>query len=179
MRLGARLGIYGVMTAVLAVGGAQSVAAQCLLCDAPAPQVALESPIRDAERPLRVEIVADLNFSRMVVGSSGGNIALDPASGRSQASGDVQLVSGMGFSGRIHIEGTPGRAVRIDLPEQVVLSAVNGGRVTVTDIHTGQPPVVRIGPDGRLDLALGGRLIVFGPVDGEFRGRIPVTVSYE
>lgn len=169
-----------IVTAI-AVGFAQPAPAQCLLCtgDARGPVDAIDRADAEAERPLRVEITADLDFARLVAGASGGNISLDPSTGHPSSTGDVRQVSGLGFTGRIHIEGSPGRMVRIDLPETAILTSANGGRVTVSNIGTGLAPLVRIGGDGRLDVTLGGQLHIIGAVDGEFRGRIPVTVSYE
>ena len=104
---------------------------------------------------------------------------MEPGSAGAIVHGDVRTVSGMAFQGRIHIEGVAGAMVRITLPDDVTLTAPNGGQARVTDISIGQSPVVRLGPDGRLDVAFGGQLQVTGQVDGDFRGRIPVTVSYE
>lgn len=169
------------MAMAMTVGFAGPAAAQCLLCtgEAHGPIDAIDRADAEAERPLRVEITADLDFARLVAGASGGHISLDPATGHPSSTGDVRQVSGMGFTGRIHIEGSPGRMVRIDLPGTVILTSANGGRVTVTNIGTGLAPLVRIGADGRIDVTLGGQLHIVGAVDGEFRGRIPVTVSYE
>ncbi|MEQ1687459.1 MAG: DUF4402 domain-containing protein [Sphingopyxis sp.] len=171
----------GALALVFAADPIQPAAAQCLLCagDARNPPDALDSPDDRNERPLRVEITADLDFSRLVVGNTGGNVRIDPVTGHKLVTGDVHSVSAMGFSGRIHIEGTPGRMVRIDLPDVVALTSASGGRVMVSELSTGASSVVRIGPDGRIDVALGGQLQLSGAVDGDFRGRIPVTVSYE
>ncbi|MEQ1510547.1 MAG: DUF4402 domain-containing protein [Sphingopyxis sp.] len=159
----------------------QPVGAQCLLCEAGARNQ--DDVSRDSnqpqERPLRVEITADLDFSRLVAGPGGGHVTIDPATGRPVSAGEIHLVSGSGFSGRIHIEGMPGRMVRIDVPQSVSMTSASGGRATVSDISTGLSPLLRIGPDGRLDVALGGRLELSGSVDGEFRGRIPITINYE
>ncbi|MEQ1724788.1 MAG: DUF4402 domain-containing protein [Sphingopyxis sp.] len=171
----------GALALAFAAGPIQPAAAQCLLCagDARNPSDAIDSPEDMNERPLRVEITADLDFSRLVVGNTGGNVRIDPATGHRLVTGDVHSVAATGFSGRIHIEGAPGRMVRIVLPNVVALTSTSGGRVMVSGLTTGAASVVRIGPDGRLDVALGGQLQLSGAVDGDFRGRIPVTVSYE
>ncbi len=164
----------------LSSGAAQ--AAQCLLCTTDADnadQQQASSVDRGGERQLRVEVAADLDFARLIAGSRGGSVRIDPLQSGTQAQGDVRTVSGMGFSGRILVEGVPGRTVRIDLPDDLTLTAANGGQIRLTGITTGQSPVLRLGPDGRLDVAFGGQLDITGSVDGDFRGRIPITVSYE
>ena len=37
----------------------------------------------------------------------------------------------------------------------------------------------RLSPDGRLQFRFGGRLQIAGDDDGDYRGRIPVTVEYQ
>jgi hypothetical protein len=77
------------------------------------------------------------------------------------------------------VEGTPGRTVRIDLPHDVRLTSTSGAEVRIRDIVSSLPPRARLGPDGRLEFAFGGRLELDGRADGDFRGRIQITVSYE
>lgn len=153
--------------------------AQCLLCStAAAPADAI--PERNAaEMPLSVTITADLDFSRLVAGSGGGSVTLDPASGSSAARGNVAAIGGYGFGGRVHVTGTPGRTVRIAMPDSVVLTSSTGRTAFVRDLVTSLPPLARLGPDGRLDFAFGGRLEVDGEADGSYNGRVAITVSYE
>ena len=49
------------------------------------------------------------------------------------------------------------------------------GEIERTDL--GAAP--RLGIDGRLQFRFGGRLQVTGSADGDYRGRIPVTVEYQ
>ena len=156
-------------------------AAQCLLCSQPAaPPPGSENPLSGAtdDRPLRVDITADLDFSRLVAGGSGGSVTIDPA-GSAQTHGQIAPLGGLGFSGRAVVEGSPGRQIRVDMPQEVVLTSSNGRSVRVRDIVTSLSPAPRLGPDGRLEFAFGGRLEADGDSDGDYRGRIQVTVSYE
>ncbi len=161
-----------------------AVRAQCLLCTQgtagadSAPSSPLATP-RAAERPLSITIDADLDFARLVAGPSGGSVRIDPASGQAVVQGGIAAIGGSGFSGRGRIEGTPGATVRIDLPREVVLQSTTGGVAHVRDIVSDLPLIARINADGRLDFAFGGRLEVSGDTDGDFRGRIAITVSYE
>lgn len=156
--------------------------AQCLLCsdgdDASTPVTRSASDDEELV-PLRVSVTADLDFSRLVTDGRGGSVTLDPGSGQSRTDGSVSSIGGSGFSGRALIEGSPGRTVRIDLPGDVRLTSTTGGEVRIRDIVSSLPPRARLGPDGRLEFAFGGRLELDGRSDGDFRGRIQITVSYE
>ena len=154
-------------------------AAQCLLCSDNAPAADAITTETERELPLNVDIIADLDFSRLVAGQGGGSVTLDPQGGPSVARGNVAPIGGYGFSGRVIVTGTPGRSVRIDIPSDAVLTSSTGRSARVSGIVTGLPPVVRLGPDGRLEFGFGGRLELDGEADGDYRGRIPVTVSYE
>lgn len=156
--------------------------AQCLLCsDADTGSTVANGRASDDEEltPLRVTVVADLDFSRLVNDGRGGSITIDPSTGQSRADGAVSSIGGSGFSGRAIVEGAPGRTVRVDLPHDVRLTSTNGGEARITDIVSSLPPRARLGPDGRLEFAFGGRLELDGRSDGDFRGRIQITVSYE
>lgn len=156
-----------------------SLRAQCLLCSnatSSADAIAVSGP---DDVPLTVTVTADLDFSRLVAGEGGGAIVLDPASGSSIAQGNVAAIGGFGFGGRVSITGTPGRSVRITMPDQVVLTSTSGRTAHVRDLVTSLPPLTRLGPDGRLDFVFGGRLEVDGGADGSYHGRVAITVSYD
>jgi hypothetical protein len=178
MRL--RLLFVSLTWCVMAVASSDPAQGQCLLCDTSGGAASATLPVEaNGERPLRVEVTANLDFARLVAGAGGGSIAIAPGGSTESGSGDVVALGGLGFSGRVRVEGTPGRAIRIDLPREIALTSATGAVARVTGITTGLPPLVRIGPDGRLEFGFGGRLELSGSADGEFRGRIPVTVSYD
>jgi hypothetical protein len=157
----------------------QAAAAQCLLCTAkqePPDTIVVREA---ADAPLSVSITADLDFSRLVARSGGGTVTLDPRSGVSVARGGVAALGGYGFSGRVSVTGGAGRTVRISLPHEVVLTSTTGRTALVRDLVTDLPPLARLGPDGRLDFAFGGRLEVGGDADGSYNGRVAITVAYE
>ena len=153
--------------------------AQCLLCSDTATSNDTISTETERELPLSIDIIADLDFSRLVAGQGGGSVTLDPQGGPSVARGNVAPIGGAGFSGRVIVTGMPGRSVRIDIPQEIVLTSSTGRSARVSDIISGLPPIARLGPDGRLEFGFGGRLELDGEADGDYRGRIPVTVSYE
>ncbi|MCU0728632.1 MAG: DUF4402 domain-containing protein [Sphingopyxis sp.] len=161
----------------------EPAAAQCLLCGdtgsgASAPGGNGIAPPPGGERPLRIDIVANLEFARIVAGPAGGSVVVDAASGRAAPSGAISTLSGPSFSARVRIEGTPGAAIRIDLPNEAILTSSTGAIARLSAIDAALPPVVRLDANGRFEFSFGGRLDVTGSVDGDFRGRIPVTVSY-
>jgi hypothetical protein len=160
-----------------------------LLCCAPVPAAAQSCQACDApeaaepaqrERPVQITIVANLDFSRLTVRDGGGTLAIDPVTGATVPRGSVAAIGGMAFSGRAIVEGEPNRAVRVLMPGEITLSAVNGsGTVRVRNIVSTLSPSPQLGPDGRLEFAFGGELTVDGGASGEFRGRIAITVGYE
>lgn len=153
---------------------AAPVGAQCLLCTS-SPTDAAAMP--DAVRPLRVEVVTNLDFARLVAGNSGGSLTIDANAG-THAVGDVRPLGGFVLSGRILIEGQPGRMVRITIPSDASMNGTNG-RILISNIASDVAPVLPLGPDGRLEVRFGAELRLVGTISGNFRGRIPVTVDYE
>ncbi len=165
--------------ALLALAAPARGTAQCLLCDPAPPREGAQGNGQTAEMPLRVEVTADLDFSRLVAGRGGGSVTLQPGGGAGIVGGSVASVGGYGFSGRVDVSGTPGRTVRILLPDSIALTSSSGRIARVSGISDGLPPIARLGPDGRLSFSFGGRLEVDGEAEGDYRGRIPVTISYE
>ena len=151
--------------------------AQCLLCgqDRAATGVAT----RKVETPLRVEVETQLDMGRVAVGAMGGEVALDPHSGARRLSGDIFDLGGFAVTGTVTVIGEPGAAVRVILPASVDLDGDHGRSARVSGLVTSLSAAPRLGPDGRLQFRFGGRLQIAGLDDGDYRGRIPVTVEYE
>ena len=81
--------------------------------------------------------------------------------------------------GRVAV-GASGGEVEIDplTGASVDLESGSGASARVTGLATDLGAAPRLGPDGRLVFRFGGRLQVAGATDGDYRGRIPVTVEY-
>ena len=160
----------------LAFGAPSSAAAQCLLC---APDKIAGIATRKAEVPLRVEVETQLDMGRVAVGAMGGEVELDPASGVRRVRGDVVDLGGFALTGTVTVRGEPGAEVRVILPASVDLESGHGRTARVTGLVTDLSATPRLGPDGRLQFRFGGRLQIAGLDDGDYRGRIPVTVEYQ
>lgn len=134
---------------------------------------------RKAETPLRVEVETQLDMGRVAVGAMGGAVELDPLSGARRLSGDVVDLGGFAVTGTVTVTGEPGAAVRVTLPTSVDLDSDRGRSARVSGLVTDLNAAPRLGPDGRLQFRFGGRLQIAGLDDGDYRGRIPVTVEYQ
>jgi hypothetical protein len=161
-----------VLACALPLSGTMAAAQSCQLCagDAAAPRLLL--------RPLTVTVDAMLDFSKAVHTNRGsGSITIDARTGRRQIIGLIAL-GGPALAGTVTITGEPFARIVVDLPRAIVLNSNLGATADVTEIRSNLPPHPVIGADGRLVFTFGGRLTVRGGADGDFRGRIPVTVDY-
>jgi Domain of unknown function (DUF4402) len=149
------------------------VAQSCQLCAAT--QAAPKVPLR----PLAVSVDAVLDFGTAVhSGRGSGVIAIEARTGRSQVIGLTPL-GGAALVGTVTITGEPFARIAIDLPRTITLNSNLGAVADVTEIRTDLSAHPQIGADGRLVFTFGGRLTVRDDAEGDFRGRIPLTVDYE
>lgn len=163
-------------TAAALLAASAPAAAQCLLCP-PAPNPPSNTR---SEAPLAIEIASGLDFDRVAVTApTGGSVAIDPTSRARTITGGLAALGGLSMVGNVTVRGEPGRAVRIDLPDNVLLIAADGSSARISRFVTDLPAAPRLGPDGILRFAFGGRLDVSGDADGDYRGRIAITVDYQ
>ncbi len=154
--------------------------AQCRLCAAPTGTNATKSVLQKPDKPLSIEITANLDFSRLaLLDRSGGEVSIDPVSGHRRVSGAITDLGGMSLNGEGRLEGEPGRYVRISIPDRITLSAPNGSTAEVVKLETNLPPQVKLDREGRLTFTFGGELRVTGNAGGQYRGRIAITADYE
>lgn len=162
----------GILYVSLGATAPSAAAAQCLLCDAPA---APEAP----PTPLRVEIDAGLDFSRVAMTApAGGQVRVDPVARSRSVAGALSDLGGMFMAGSVTVRGEPGRAVAVTMPGSVMLRTPGGASATITRLVTDLPPAPRLARDGTLRFAFGGQLDVAGE-GGDYRGRIAITVDYQ
>lgn len=158
----------------------EAAVAQCRLCATQPGNPSSGSNPAERETPLRIEITANLDFSRLaVLNRSGGEIHLDPQSRQRRISGGLRDLGGLSLHGEGRLTGDPGRQVRVQLPERITLSAPNGTTAELVRLDTDLPAQPRLDREGRLTFAFGGRLRVNGNASGQFRGRIAITAEYE
>lgn len=170
---------FGILLGYAAVQP-QAALAQCRLCDASSSAQSPKSGDSRAERPLRIEITANLDFSRLALLSrAGGEVHLDPQSRGRQISGGITDLGGLSLHGEGRLTGEPGRVVRVQLPERIIMSAPGGDTAELVKLDTDLPAQARLDGDGRLTFTFGGRLRVNGNASGQFRGRIAITADYE
>ena len=168
------------MRPLLALGllfaSAPAVQARCLLC---AQDGAAGGAARQAGIPLRVEVETRLDMGRVAVGAMGGEVEVDPVSGARRVRGDIVDLGGFALTGVVTVHGEPGAEVRVILPASVDLEGGHGRTARITGLVTDLSAAPRLGPDGRLRFRFGGRLRIAALDDGDYRGRIPVTVEYQ
>lgn len=163
-----------VLAGVAAASCAQPVRAQCRLCDTTA-----AAPRETAQASdLIVEIETAIDFDRLVLQGTGeGSVLLAP-DGTATALGAVGEVSARAMVGSAVVRGEPGRGVRIELPNRIVLHSMSGGTIYFDEVKTDLPALPRLDSAGRLTFRFGGRLHVRGDIDGDFRGELPITAEY-
>jgi len=155
-------------------------AAQCRLCAEQPVSGSSAASSGDADKPLNIEITANLDFSRLaLLNRAGGEVELDPQSGQRRISGGITDLGGLSLHGEGRLTGEPGRVVRVHLPERITLSAPNGSTADLVKLDTDLPAQARLDHDGRLTFSFGGKLRVTGNASGQFRGRIAITADYE
>jgi hypothetical protein len=80
--------------------------------------------------------------------------------------------------GTVLVHGDANRALRVELPRRIELYSLSGGRITLDDVTTDLKGTPRLDAAGNLSFRFGGRLIVTGDTDGQYRGDLPITVEY-
>lgn len=138
-----------------------------------------DPPAAAGERPLTIEIWADLSFSKLALtGRGGGAAEVDPTDGAKRTSGEMIDLGGMPINGHGRISGQPYREVRLLLPDRVAMTTPDGGRGELVALRTTLPPHPVLDGNGNLEFSFGARLEVSSTRGGNFRGRIPISVDY-
>jgi hypothetical protein len=148
--------------------------AQCRLCSQPTTDLPTSGPDGDVE----LQIETKLDFDRLVLSGTGAGAATIRPDGSESAEGSVIDVSPRAMVGTVLVHGAAGRSVRVELPHRIDLYSVRGGRITLDEITSDVPAMPRLDAAGNLSFRFGGRLIVSGDADGQYRGDLPVTVEY-
>jgi hypothetical protein len=121
-----------IFVAAAAAAGLTPASAQCRLCDTPTTALS-QSPDGDG---IELDIQTTLDFDRLILSGSGQGAAVIRPDGSSSAQGALTQVSARAMVGSASVHGTPGRAVRVELPRRIDLYSLGGGRITVDDVAT-------------------------------------------
>jgi hypothetical protein len=153
---------------------APPVEAQCRLCEQPTTALPTDGPNGDVQ----LQIETKLDFDRLILSGSGAGAATIRPDGTQLAEGGVVDLGPRAMVGTVLVHGEAGRSVRVDLPHRIELYSVGGGRITLDDITSDLPSLPRLDAAGNLTFRFGGRLMVSGDSDGQYRGDLPITVEY-
>jgi hypothetical protein len=161
--------------AAAAVGGSPA-RGQCRLCARPTTSLS-ESADGDG---IELEVQTSLDFGRLILAGEGQGAAVVRPDGSSSAQGAVAGVSARTMVGTVSVHGSPGRAVRVELPRTIELYSLGGGgRISLDDVTSDLPSLPRLDSTGNLTIRFGGRLTVTGDAQGEYRGDVPINVDYQ
>jgi Domain of unknown function (DUF4402) len=165
---------------VLAAGAAAAAAsspagAQCRLCQTPT--TTRDDPTTTDDVQLEVE--TRLNFDRLILFGEGQGAAVVRPDGSSAAEGAVAEIGPRAMMATVVVHGQPNRAIRVDLPRRIELYSLGGGRITVAEVASDLPSLPRLDSAGNLTFRFGGRLVVRGDAEGDYRGDLPITVEYQ
>ena len=172
MRIMVRVTLFGFALAILVLPS--PAGAQCRLCDQPSTQM----PADSADGDVQISVETGLDFDRLIFSGSGMGAATVRPDGANGAEGIVTTVGPRATVGTVLVHGQPGRALRVSFPRRIELYSVNGGRITLDEVVTDLPTMPRLDSAGNLSFRFGGRLVVTGDADGQFRGDLPITVEY-
>jgi hypothetical protein len=163
--------VAGVASLVAASSAAD---AQCRLCDQPTTQAPAEGPNGDVQ----LQIETKLDFDRLILSGSGAGAVTIRPDGSQLAEGAVVNLGPRAMVGTVLVHGEAGRSVRVELPHRIDLYSLGGERVTLDEITTDLAAMPRLDAAGNLSFRFGGRLLLSGDSDGQFRGDLPITVEY-
>ena len=134
---------------------------------------------KPGERPLTIEIWADLNFAKLAMtGRTGGSAQVDAQTGSRSTQGEMISLGGTPVTGHGRITGEPLRRVRIDLPARVPMNTPDGGSAELADFTISLPVNPQLNANGELEFSFGARLVIKDGRGGNYRGRIPISVDY-
>lgn len=152
-----------------------SADAQCRLCETPT----YAPPEQSAERAtIGLQVEAGLDFDQLVVLGVGSGSAMIDTDGTRFAEGAVTAISSRAMVGMVTVYGEPGRRLQVSLPDRIELYSTSGERLVLEAIRDDLPDSPRLDERGELHFRFGGRLLVDGGLEGDFRGDIAISVEY-
>jgi len=159
---------------IVAAAFPSAAAAQCRLCEQPTTARADVGTTGD----LQLQVETNLNFDRLILVGSGNGAATIRPDGSSGAEGAVSQVGTRAMVGTVLVHGDPGRALRVEIPRRIDLYSLSGGRLTLEDVANDAGGAPRLDAAGNFSFRFGGRLLLSGEADGQYRGDLPISVDY-
>lgn len=153
---------------------ASPLGAQCRLCSQP--EAARPNDASPGDVELQVE--TSLNFDRLILSGNGQGGAIIRPTGANGAEGAVLEIGPRATVGAVLIHGQANRQLSIDVPHRIELYSSSGGGISLVDVSTDLPSVPRLDAAGNLSFHFGGRLIVSGSDEGQYRGDLTIHVDY-
>ena len=136
-------------------------------------------------RPIGLYALQTLNFGAFYQGVTGGTMTISPFGSRS-STGDIIPVN-LGylyFPAIFELEGNPGSIVHYLAGPDATLNGSYGGSMTlqVGESDIGDPIIITVGPPGRIQIRVGGTLVVGTPLEnpaGSYTGSFMVMFIQE
>ena len=159
---------------IVAAAFPSGAAAQCRLCEQPT----TARPDVGTTGDLQLQVETNLNFDRLILAGSGNGAATIRPDGSSGAEGAVSQVGPRAMVGTVLVHGDPGRALRVEIPRRIDLYSLSGEHLTLEDVASDAGGAPRLDAAGNFSFRFGGRLLLSGEADGQYRGDLPISVDY-
>ncbi|MBB3764812.1 DUF4402 domain-containing protein [Sphingomicrobium lutaoense] len=158
-----------------AVAAPMPAAAQCRLCEERSVHV---DQRKAGEERIGLQVETILDFDSIVLTGEGFGSATLGANGTRMAEGNVAILSSRAMVGQVVIRGEADRLVTVRLPERIELFSTDGDRLILDSIDHDLPRIPRLDAEGMLRFQFGGRLLVEGDAEGDYRGEVPIIAEY-
>lgn len=159
---------------IAGLAAASPIGAQCRLCDEPA----AARPVQRSAGDVQLQIETSLNFDRLILSGNGQGRATIGPTGANGAEGAVLEIGPRATVGAVIVHGEANRELSIDMPHRIELFSGAGGRISLVDIRTDLPASPRLDAGGNMSFHFGGRLLVSGSDEGQYRGDLTISVDY-
>jgi Domain of unknown function (DUF4402) len=131
-------------------------------------------------KPLSIVKLRDLDFGRLLSGTTAGTAAIDPTTDARSTTGGVTAAGGTPLAAQFYTYATGNQTLQVNRGPLPVLTRAGGGAtMNVTQLTLNGPVLRVIGPAGLLDLRVGGTLAVAAnQMDGTYSGNFDIIVTY-
>lgn len=127
--------------------------------------------------PVTVTKIDDLNFGKIIAGSSASSVILGP-SGQFRCGNGLTCLD-THSAARFNVAGTPGQTVSIQADDQITLSSPGGARMPVSLELSAKSMKLSAGGGSSNVVTVGGTLTVAAyQAEGTYTGTFSVTVDY-